>query len=282
MWEYANKVLGFLELLSLNHKKYIKGKRMSEEAKEMQHELIELQKHISAQGILVQDLMTGVSYDHKTFLVNIDVLLAEHKVDEALEAFDAEDKNSLVLKSSGDALSTGDSSYKAAFLRKKVMLEDQLVEITEQHFISVPELKKALSALIKLGKGPSAHQALLKFYGSHIQKNIKLILDTQFIVEIARFVGYPSQHVHQIATAIIARAIGAFSARSIVANKALPEDEWFVEAAKSAINKPLLVAEGSETSEIDEGDMILHDDVVSDSDETVSSLSTEESFESFV
>lgn len=63
---------------------------------------------------------------------------------------------------------------------------------------------------------------------------------------------------------------------------AFPEDEWFVEAAKSAINKLLLGAEGSETSEIDEDDMIHHDDVVSDSDDTVSSLSTEESFESFV
>ncbi|PON45568.1 Exocyst component Exo84, C-terminal [Parasponia andersonii] len=701
--------------------KYLAFLRISGEAKEMQHESIEMRKHISAQGILVQDLMTGVSReleewsksgvetheakqdpesdeledltpnkvdDHKTFLENIDVLLAEHKVDEALEALDAEEKNSLELKSSGDALSTADSSYKADFLRRKSMLEDQLVEITEQPFISVPELKKALSALIKLGKGPSAHQSLLKFYGSRIQKSIEvfipsfsicprtypatlsklvfsiisqtikesglmfgddpvytnrivqwaeweieffvrlikenapssetisalraasvcvqaslsyclalesqglklsklvlvllrpfieevlelnfrrarkvvlglvepeeiipfsprfasplstftqssdnmlvdsgirfmfivedileqltpltvlhfggnilsrigqlfdkyidslikalpgpsdddnitelkevmpfraetdseqlsilgiaftimdellpnavisvwkrqngtqeskdgpaenmksspstnaelkdwkrhiqhsydklrdhfcrqyvlafiysregktrlnaqiylngngddlhwdsgplpslpfqalfaklqqlatvagdvllgkekiqknllarltetvvmwlsdeqefwsvfeddsgpleplglqqLILDMQFTVEIARFAGYPSRHVHQIATAIIARAIGAFSARGIVANNALPEDEWFVEAAKSAINKLLLVTEGSETSEIDEGDMMLHDDVVSDSDETVSSLSTEESLESFV
>ncbi|KAJ7011900.1 hypothetical protein NC653_002101 [Populus alba x Populus x berolinensis] len=40
----------------------------------------------------------------------------------------------------------------------------------------------------------------------------QLILDMHFTVEIARFAGYPSPHVHQIASAIIARAIRTFSA----------------------------------------------------------------------
>lgn len=61
---------------------------------------------------------------------------------------------------------------------------------------------------------------------------------------------------------------------------ALPADEWFVETAKSAINKLLLGASGSETSDIDEDHIIIHDEVVSDSD-TVSSLSTMDSTESF-
>lgn len=43
----------------------------------------------------------------------------------------------------------------------------------------------------------------------------QLILDMHFTVEIARFAGYPSRHVHQIAAAIIARAIRTFSARGI-------------------------------------------------------------------
>ncbi|XP_030480031.1 exocyst complex component EXO84C isoform X1 [Cannabis sativa] len=188
--------------------KYLAFLRISEEAREMQHESIELRKHISAQGILVQDLMTGVSreleewnksggepYEAKQdsksdelkdlipnevdansiFLENIDVLLAEHKVEEALDALDSEEKNSLELKNS-DLLSADESSYKAAFLRRKVILEDQLVEIAEQPSISVVELKKTLCALIKLGKGPLAHQLLLKFYGSRIQKNIEVFI----------------------------------------------------------------------------------------------------------
>lgn len=183
--------------------------RISEEAVEMEHELIELQKHISTQGILVQDLMTGVCReledwkqcgdnddetlqdfqscelqdplhnevdDNERFFEKIDILLAEHRVDEALEVLDAEEKNSLELKSSGDISSTEASSFKAGFLRRKDMLEDQLVEICEQPSISIAELKKALSGLTRLGKGPLAHQLLLKFYGSRIQKSIECFL----------------------------------------------------------------------------------------------------------
>ncbi|KAK4253974.1 hypothetical protein QN277_009414 [Acacia crassicarpa] len=72
------------------------------------------------------------------------------------------------------------------------------------------------------------------------------------------------------------------STENIVERKpeiSLPEDEWFVETAKSAINK-LLGASGSETSDIDEDHIILDEEVVSDSD-TVSSLSSMESTESF-
>lgn len=57
---------------------------------------------------------------------------------------------------------------------------------------------------------------------------------------------------------------------------ALPEDEWFVETAKSAINKLLLG-----TEEIDEDNITLHDHIVLDSDDSVSSLSSVESTDSF-
>ena len=43
------------------------------------------------------------------------------------------------------------------------MLEGQLVDIIEQPFLCFSESKKALPGLIKLGKGPLAHQLLLKF-----------------------------------------------------------------------------------------------------------------------
>lgn len=65
-------------------------------------------------------------------------------------------------------------------------------------------------------------------------------------------------------------------------NSALPEDEWFVETAKGAISKLLQVASGSDTSDIDEEHIMLHDDdVILDSDVSPSSLSSVESTESF-
>ena len=67
---------------------------------------------------------------------------------------------------------------------------------------------------------------------------------------------------------------------------ALPEDEWFVETAKSLINKLFLGTEGSETSEVDQDHINLHGHIVlesddDDDDDTDSSLSSLESIESF-
>lgn len=62
----------------------------------------------------------------------------------------------------------------------------------------------------------------------------------------------------------------------------LPEDEWFVDTAKSAIHKLLSGGSGSEVSDInDEEHIILNEDDVSNSGDTVSSLSTVDSYESF-
>ncbi|KAK6917033.1 Exocyst component Exo84, C-terminal [Dillenia turbinata] len=189
------------------HSKYLAFLRLSEEVVEMEHELIELRKHVSAQGIVVQDLMSGVCREldewgctnsntledqqdtqvndltepllneaeyHKTaFLINIDVLLAEHKIEEAIQALDAEERESSELKGSGDTSLSEASSYKSEFLKRKEMLENQLVEMAERLLISSLDLKKALSGLVKLGKGTLAHQLLLKSYGSQLQKSIE-------------------------------------------------------------------------------------------------------------
>lgn len=63
-------------------------------------------------------------------------------------------------------------------------------------------------------------------------------------------------------------------------NSALPEDEWFVETSKSAIKKLPLRAFGSYASKINEDHIILLDEIVTDLDDSASSLSTLESFES--
>lgn len=195
--------------------KYLAFLRLSEEVVETEHELMELRKHISAQGILVQDLMTGVccqleelsvangNIDESLsdpqkieledplpneidkckmiFLEKIDVLLAEHKVEEAIEVLDAEERNFPELRSSGEASSAQASSFKSDFLKRKAMVEDQLVKITEQPSIGILELKKALTDLIKLGKGPLAHQLLLKYYASRLQRSFEVYLPSSSV-----------------------------------------------------------------------------------------------------
>ncbi|KAJ0080997.1 hypothetical protein Patl1_11825 [Pistacia atlantica] len=160
--------------------KYLAFLRISEEVVEMKHELRELRKHISGRlgnfGTS-RALAKEEIDDHKMiFLDKFDVLLAEHKVEEALEVLDAEERNYPELKGSAEASSAEASSFKTAFLKRKAVLEDQLVKITEQPSIGILELKKALSGLIKLGKGPLAHQLMLRSYGSRLQRSLEAYL----------------------------------------------------------------------------------------------------------
>lgn len=191
--------------------KYHAFLRISEEVVEAEQELIELQKHVSAQGMLVQDLMSGVcrelemwqkyskeehavekdfqselneilsvdTQDPKvTFLDEIDILLAEHKLEKALLALETEEKKYVVTDDSGKESDAEISAYKTALIKRKSILEDQLVRYSEQPSLSITELRKSLSGLIKIGKGPVAHQVLLKTYGSRLHRDVEAFLPT--------------------------------------------------------------------------------------------------------
>ncbi|KAK9666438.1 hypothetical protein RND81_14G185000 [Saponaria officinalis] len=193
--------------------KYLAFLRLSEEVVEMDHEFVELRKHISAQGILIQDLVNGVfreleecikAEDHedesesqladledlssidsedknRIFLEKIDILVAECKFQEAMEALELEERSSSELRSGTDA-SLDASSYKSAFLKRKANLESQLVKFAEQPSLGDAELKQALHGLLKLGKGPLGHHILLKRYTSRLRKRVEA-----FIPSCSRF-----------------------------------------------------------------------------------------------
>lgn len=228
----------------------------------MEHELIELQKHISSQGILVQDLMTGLCReleewkqsngdnhepqqdpeiselqdplpserdDEKMiFLEHIDVLLAEHKVEEALEALDAEERNSPDLKCSGDTSLGEVSQYKSAFLKRKAMLEDQLVQIIEQPSVSVKEIKAALSALIELGKGPLAHQLLLKYNKLRLQRSIEVLLPSCYVCP-KTFSATLSKLVFSLISLTTKESASIFGDNPIYTNRIVQWAEWEIE-----------------------------------------------------
>ncbi|KAL0905540.1 hypothetical protein M5K25_023967 [Dendrobium thyrsiflorum] len=188
------------------YSKHLGFLRISEEVVEMEQELIELQKHVSVERILVQDLMSGVcreleiwnecqnedpntkndlqfseideilNYDREdpkvTLLETLDILLAEHKIEEVLLVLDAEEKKNPGLSDFGDNPSNEGSSFKEAFLKRKEILKDLLVGICEQPSVRVADLKKALSGLVKVGQVSVAHKLLLKAYGYQLQKKI--------------------------------------------------------------------------------------------------------------
>ncbi|KAL5773444.1 hypothetical protein ACOSP7_013030 [Xanthoceras sorbifolium] len=243
--------------------KYLAFLRISEEVVEMEHELMELQKHISAERILVQDLTTGVCREleewtradgnidesqqelqitepqdpfpneidnhEMIFLEKIDVLLAEHKVEEAVEALDAEERDSPELKGSSDTSLAEASSYRTAFLKRKEMLENQLVKITEQPSVGITELKKALSGLIKLGKGPLAHQCLLKSYGCCLQKSFEVYLPSSSVCPKV----FPATISRLVFSAISSTAKDSgliFGDNPVYINRVVQWAEWQIES----------------------------------------------------
>ncbi|RYR14100.1 hypothetical protein Ahy_B04g070744 isoform B [Arachis hypogaea] len=208
------------------HSKFLAFLRISEEAVEVKHELIELQKHISAQGILVQDLMTGVCRELEEW--NLDVLLAEHKFEEALDALDAEERNSADLKGSGNSSLDEISSCKSDLLERKAMLEEQLIGITEQPSVSFPELKKALNGLIKLGKGPTAHQQLLNFFGAHLQKRIEALLPSSSLCP-ATFPSTLSKVVFSVVSLATKESALIFGDNPVYTNRIVQWAEWEIE-----------------------------------------------------
>ncbi|GMH27738.1 hypothetical protein Nepgr_029581 [Nepenthes gracilis] len=246
--------------------KYLAFLRLSEEVVEMEHELVELRKHISAQGILIQDLISGVFHEldewiradalespqdpqvyeleeqspneiddpKRTFLEKIDILLAEYKIEEVIEALDAEEKSSPELRISGDTVSEI-SSYRSAFLERKAILEDQLVGITEQPLIGSIELKKAYSGLLRLGKGPLAHQLLLKRHGSHLQKSIEAFLPSCSLYP-KTFPATLSKIVFSVISLVAKESASTFGDNLVYTNRivqwAEQEIEYFVRLVK--------------------------------------------------
>lgn len=189
--------------------KYLAFLRISDEVVEAEQELIELQKHVSSQGILVQDLMSGVCREldvwHKSckeedvtekdfqteldeilsddiqdpkviFLDKLDVLLAEHKTEEAVLTLETEEKKYLVKDESSKESNAEIAAFRTELSKRKVILEDQLVRYCGQPSLSITELRKSLSGLVKIGKGSLAHQMLLKAYGSRLQKSVEAFL----------------------------------------------------------------------------------------------------------
>ncbi|KNA05317.1 hypothetical protein SOVF_191440 [Spinacia oleracea] len=192
--------------------KYLAFLRLSEEVVEMEHELTELRKHISSQGILIQDLESGVFHElhecikageqedvpelqicehddlsckdtsdaKRISLEKIDILLAEHKLQDALEALDLEEKSSPVLRSAGDT-SSSVSNYKSAFFKRKAILEDHFVGISGQPSLDDVEMKQALCGLLKLGKGQLAHQILLKRFASRLRIRVEAFVPSCYL-----------------------------------------------------------------------------------------------------
>lgn len=221
--------------------------KISQEVLKLEHEVLQLKRHVSTQGNLVQELKVGVyledllnetctvvypepgnfeagslvSYsnfsedpslseleNHANNLCDIlDVLLVEHKVDEALAILDAEEGSLIKYQKEGYSSSSEFLLYQSVVTESKARLAKQFSEIGEQPAVPGSELRKALSGLLRLGDGPGALTLLLCSHHSRLESNIQ-----SFLPSITFYPETYATNLAQLVFSVISQAAKDFAA----------------------------------------------------------------------
>lgn len=174
----------------------------SKEISDLEGELSSIRNLLSTQATLIHDLAEGVPIDMLSakaseismangilegedtkpsdlekwsveFPDHLDVLLAERRVDEALEAFDESERVTSEAKETKLLSSDALRSLQTAVMERRQKLADQLAEAACQPSTRGAELRAAISALKKLGDGPRAHNLLLNAHFQRYQYNMQ-------------------------------------------------------------------------------------------------------------
>ncbi|RWW59738.1 hypothetical protein BHE74_00033306 [Ensete ventricosum] len=180
--------------------------RTSKEISDLEGELLSIKNLLGAQTGLIRGLAEGVNIDSlpagsegstendisnvedrepselekwvEEFPDMLEVLLAERRVDEALDALDEADRLVAEAKQK-QTLGTADlSSLQNAISDHRQKLADQLAEASCQSSTYGIELRAAAAALKRLGDGPRAHTLLLSAHDQRLQYNMQVIHPT--------------------------------------------------------------------------------------------------------
>ncbi|CAD6344072.1 unnamed protein product [Miscanthus lutarioriparius] len=177
--------------------------KTSKEISDLEGELLSVRNLLSTQSALIHGLSEGVQIDSLTigpegsaeqdissvedqepseiwkwstdFPDMLDVLLAERRVDEALDALDEAERIAADAKQKGTLTTADILALKRAISENHLKLADQLAEAACQSSICGVELRAAASALKRLGDGPRAHSLLLSAHNQRLQLNMQTI-----------------------------------------------------------------------------------------------------------
>ncbi|KAF7135683.1 hypothetical protein RHSIM_Rhsim08G0247800 [Rhododendron simsii] len=176
--------------------------RTSKEISDLEGELSSIRNLLSTQATLIHGLAEGVQIDSLSLTVPdgstgnglstyedkepsdlekrltefpdlLDVLLAERRVEEALETFDEGERVVSEAKEKKTLIPAVLLSLQTAITERRQKLADQLAEATCQPSTRGNELRAAISALKKLGDGPRAHSLLLNAHYQRYQYNMQ-------------------------------------------------------------------------------------------------------------
>ena len=170
--------------------------RTSKEISDLEGGLSSIRNLLSTQATLIHGLANGVNIDHDGSPANgvlsfedndlsdlekwaaeypdqLDALLAERRVDEALAAFD---EGELLISQANENHTLSSSllsSLQFAIAERKQKLADQLAKAACQPSTRGGELRSAITALKRLGDGPRAHTVLLDAHFQRYQYNMQ-------------------------------------------------------------------------------------------------------------
>lgn len=180
--------------------------RTSKEISDLEGELLSIRNLLSTQAALIHNLAEGVKVgsfasgsegnrandmsniedrepsDIEKWLVEfpdmLDVLLAERRVDEALDALDEAERIAADAKESKKLSLSALTSLHTVITDHRQKLADQLAEAACQPSTRGVELRAAASALKRLGDGHRAHSLLLNAHNQRLQYNMQTIHPT--------------------------------------------------------------------------------------------------------
>ncbi|ONK74886.1 uncharacterized protein A4U43_C03F11130 [Asparagus officinalis] len=180
--------------------------RTSKEISDLEGELLSIRNLLSTQAALIHNLAEGVKVDSLSagseastandilnledrepsdiekwlleFPDMLDVLLAERRVDEALDALDEAERISTDAKENKKLSTSALVSLDSAIADHRQKLADQLSEAACQPSTRGVELRAAALALKRLGDGHRAHSLLLTAHNQRLQYNLQTIHPT--------------------------------------------------------------------------------------------------------
>ncbi|KAI9160249.1 hypothetical protein LWI28_006531 [Acer negundo] len=177
--------------------------RTSKEISDLEGELSSIRNLLSTQAALIHGLAEGVQIDSSSLKVSeasdlkdgwltsenrepsdlekwavefpdiLDVLLAERRIDEALEALDEGEQIALDAKEKKTLDPDVLISLQNVITERRQKLADQLSEAACQPSTRGGELRAAISALKMLGDGPRAHSLLMNAHYQRYQYNMQ-------------------------------------------------------------------------------------------------------------
>ncbi|RCV40376.1 hypothetical protein SETIT_9G048100v2 [Setaria italica] len=236
--------------------------RTSKEISDLEGELLSVRNLLSTQSALIHGLSEGVQIDSLStghegsaeedistvedqepseiwkwstdFPDMLDVLLAERRVDEALDALDEAEQMAADAKQKGTLTTADILALKRAISENRQKLADQLAEAACQSSTCGVELRAAASALKRLGDGPRAHSLLLSAHNQRLQLNMQTIQPSS-----TSYGGAYTASLAQLVFRVIAQALS--DSAEVFGDEPAYMSELVTWATKQAMSLSLLV-----------------------------------------